>query len=163
MEGSNAWIIIYNMQDWQQLVIIGYILLGLLGTYIGYRKSRFEKDYYRSFVGIFAIYGAFVWADIILFGIFWAIFGLVAIILKSWIFFLLSLSLFWLVRGLGETIYWFNQQFSTFDPTLIHKRGIFKIFDNDKYTSRFMMQVFSQCITVASALATIYLIKIWLS
>ncbi len=149
------------MQNWQQLFIIAYILFGLLGAYIGYRKCRFEKNN-LGHARIFVIYGAIVWADLVVFGIFWAGLASLAIILKSWIFFLLSQSTFWLVRSVGETIYWFNQQFSTIDRNPIYKQAIFDIFDNDKYTSWFVMQILWQCVTVVSALATIYLIKIWL-
>lgn len=149
------------MQNWQQILILIYALLAFFSAILGYKKCRFEKNN-LGIVGFFTIYGAFVWADVVVFGIFWFLFSLVTIFLGDWVLFLLGLSLFWLVRSIGETIYWFNQQFSTIQR---YRASDFpflaKIFHND-YTVYFVLQICMQCVTVVSAILSIYLTKLWL-
>jgi len=47
----------------------------------------------------------FVWGDAVIFGLFWTVALIVAWVLKDWYLFLLIVSVFWVVRSLGETIY----------------------------------------------------------
>ena len=89
------------------------------------------------------------------------IISIVVIILNDWILFLLILSVFWLVRSLGETIYWLNQQFSKINRNPPKKFWTFKFFPQDSLW--FIHQIFWQCIAVISIIFTIYFAKIWLT
>ena len=149
------------MENWQGFLILIYGLIGFYGAYKGYRKSRYENKR-LELSPHFIVYGAFVWADVVIFGIFWFLFSLVCIILNDWILFLLSQSLFWLIRGFGETIYWFNQQFSTISRSSHKDFPFSRFFGNDDYTVWFVMQIFMQCITVVSAILSLYFGKLWL-
>lgn len=136
-------------------------MLGLVGSFEGYRRCRYKKDN-LGWDGIFTIYGAFVWADIVIFGVFWAVASIIVLLINDWILFLLLFSIFWVVRGLGETIYWFNQQFSTvirYSPKSDH--FLVKIFQ-DNYTIWFVLQICMQCITVIAVIFSIYFAKLWL-
>lgn len=149
------------MEIWQRFLIIGWGIFGLVGSFIGFVKCKYKKDQ-LGWDGIFTIYGAFVWADIVIFGIFWAITSLVTLLINNWVLFPFVLSVFWVVRSLGETIYWFNQQFSTvvrYSPEKIP--WLAKIF-HDNYTIWFVFQICMQCITVASLILSIYFVNLWL-
>jgi hypothetical protein len=149
------------MEIWQQSIIV---LFGL-GAFIGFIKSFDEcKRKKRSLsltLQIGPLYGAFVYADLVVFGLFWTIASLGAFFLNDWYLFLLTLSLFWLVRSIGETIYWFLQQFSTINRNPPEKFYIHKIFHNDSVW--FVYQIFWQCITVITIITSIYLAKLWLN
>lgn len=151
------------MTSWQITIILTYGALGLFSSYLAYRKCKFEKKN-LGFIGVtpFILYGAFVWADLVVFGVFWALFSLICILLNDWLLFLLGQSVFWLIRSFGETIYWFNQQFSTIERYSLKDHFFAKIFNYDDYTLWFIMQIFMQCITVISAILSLYFGKVWL-
>lgn len=149
------------MEVWQQILIISYGLLGLVGATIGYFESKTKKNSLGT-VGIFNIYGAFVWADIVVFGLFWFLASLTTIILNNWILFLLTESVFWLVRSVGETIYWFNQQFSTINRNPAKNYWFTKIF-HDEYTVWFVHQIMWQCLTVVSIIFSLYFGRLFLA
>lgn len=149
------------METWQLFLILLYGLGGLLASFWGYRKCKVEKNN-LGLVGIFTIYGGFVWADLVVFGIFWALFSFYSIATRDVLLFALGQSIFWFVRSLGETIYWFNQQFSPINRNPMEKYFMSKIFNNDDYTSWFFMQITYQCICVVSAILSIYFARLWL-
>jgi hypothetical protein len=149
------------MEVWQKILIIGWGVLGLIGSIEGYIRCRYKRNN-LSYDGIFFIYGAFVWADIVIFGIFWAAVSVFIILTNDWILFPLTLSIFWLVRSVGETIYWFNQQFSTvIRCSFKDDHWLIKIFGNN-YTVWFVFQICMQCITVISLILSIHFVKLWL-
>ncbi len=57
------------------------------------------------------LYGAYAWIDLLVFPLLWVILGVILLRLKRPIYFLLAFSCFWFIRSLGETFYWFLQQF----------------------------------------------------
>ena len=149
------------MEAWQKLLIIGWGAFALIGSFEGFRRCRYKKDD-LGWDGIFVIYGAYVWADIVIFGIFWAIVSIVIILANDWLLFLLTLSVFWVVRSFGEMIYWFNQQFSTITRySFKSDHWLIKMF-NRNYTIWFIFQICMQCITVISLIFSIYFAKLWL-
>lgn len=151
----------YNipMTELQSLFISIFSLFAAVGSIKGFIESK--KGNSLGLTYIFRPFGAFVWADMAIFGIFWALSGIVALFLQDWYLFLLIVSLFWLVRSMGETIYWFNQQFSTRKRNPPEKMLLYKIFKNDSVW--FVYQIFWQCMTVVFILASLYLGKLWLS
>lgn len=150
------------MENWQTLLVLLFGTVGLFGAFIAYRKCRYEKNN-LGLTPQFYIYGAFVWADMVVFGVFWFLFSFLTLYLQDSVLFLLGYSLFWVIRSLGETIYFFNQQYSNINRTT-HKDFFFAaVFGNDDYTIWFVMQIFMQCLTVVSLLASLYFGKLWLS
>ena len=105
--------------------------------------------------------GVFVWADGVVFGMFWFLVGMVTFFLNDWVLLLLIYAVFWVVRSLGETIYYFNQQFSEVKRMPGKALPGYKIFD-DEYTIWFVYQIMAQCVTVISIIASVYLFKVWL-
>ena len=149
------------MEVWQKLLVLGWGLFGLVGSFEGYRRCRYKKDN-LCWDGIFTIYGAFVWADIVVFGVFWALASIIVLLTNDWILFLLLLSVFWVVRSLGETIYWFNQQFSTIIRYSPKGNSLLAKIFRDDYTMWFVLQIFMQCITVVSLIFSIHFVHLWL-
>ena len=133
-----------------------YAGLSLSGFLFGLKHCLKNNPY--GLTPIYNLIGAFVWVDAVIFGAFWFITSLVTLYLQSWILFLLALSIFWLVRALGETIYWFNQQFSHRNRNPYHTLWFSKIFPGD--SSWVAIQIFWQCIAVATSISTIYHIKL---
>jgi hypothetical protein len=147
------------MNSIQQVLIAFWGTLALIGFVKSFYECAERKNPY-GLTYIFRIYGAFVWADLVVFGIFWTLISLLALVLNSWYLFLLAVSLFWLVRSIGETIYWFNQQFSTLNKNPINRFLMKRIFHNDSIW--FVYQIFWQCMTVLFTISTIFLASKWL-
>jgi len=109
----------------------------------------------------YEVLGGFVWGDVVVFGLFWFLVSIAVLYLQDWILFLLIVSLFWLVRSLGETIYWLNQQFTPRSNNHPKQYLATKIFKNDSVW--FAHQIFWQCVTVVTIITSIYLAKLWLT
>ena len=146
------------MEIWQKLFIILWGTISLIFFIKGFIECNNKKNAF-GLTPFLNIFGAYVWGDIVIFGIFWALVSAVTLILNDWILFLLIISVFWVVRSLGETIYWFNQQFSKINRNSPKKFWLYKYFHNDSVW--FIHQILWQCITVISIIITIYLVKIW--
>ena len=147
------------MQQWQQLLIAGWGTLALIGFVKSFYECAERKNTY-GLTYVFRIYGAFVWADLVIFGLFWTFVSLISLLLNNWYLFLLFVSIFWLVRSIGETIYWLGQQFSTLNKNPVNRFLMKKVFHNESLW--FVYQVFWQCMTVFFAICTIYLTEVWL-
>ncbi len=147
------------MEIWQQILVSIYLSISLIGMIKGYRESRRGNSYGNCH--FFNIIGAFVWGDTVIFGLFWTLVSTLILTTKDWILFLLILSVFWVIRSVGETIYWFNQQFSTINRNPPKKLLGYKIFQNDSIW--FIYQIYWQCLTVISIVLTIYFAKRWTS
>lgn len=145
----------------QKYFLFFFALSGFLSSLYGVWRCKHKKDN-LGLVGPFIIFGAFVWADLVIFGFFWTLFSLTCLFIADWTLFLLGLSIFWLIRSFGETIYWFNQQFSEKKRSSINMFFFAKIFNNDLYTLWFIMQIVFQCVCVVSAISTIYFAREWL-
>ena len=130
-----------------------FALYSLSGLYYGLLQSKLKRNVF----GLSQFYlplGAFVWGDAAVFGAFWVLLSLTAYFYQSWTLFLLMHSLFWVVRSVGETIYWFLQQFSTVIRHKPETSRLHHIFHDDSIW--FIYHIFWQCITVISILFTIY-------
>jgi len=149
------------MNAWQQVVVLAYGLINLLVSVKGVYESKNNKAAY-GLTPYLTPLGIFAWGDAVIFGGFWTLASIITIVLKDWYLFLLIVSVFWLVRSLGETIYWFNQQFSskTYDWNKPEKLAFHSIFHNDSIW--FIYQIIWQCTTVISIIFSIYFAKMWL-
>jgi hypothetical protein len=148
------------MYSWQYTFLVFWFLFSFVGFVKGLNESKSKNNAYGN-SHIFNLIGAFVWGDSVVFGLFWMLISVVCIYLNDWTLFLLIVSVFWLVRSAGETVYWFSQQFSTIERNPPKKLWFFKYFQNDSVW--FVYQIFWQCILVISIVTTIYLADKWLA
>lgn len=149
------------MESWQQLVIWVYALVNL-GVFLkGYHECKYRKNAY-GLTPYLKPLGIFAWGDAVIFGLFWIAASLISYLLNDWYLFLLIISIFWVVRSVGETIYWFNQQFSSKIYSWNKPENLpwHTIFHNDSIW--YVHQIIWQCYTVVSLIFTIYLAKLWL-
>jgi hypothetical protein len=148
------------MAFWQRILIIIYALTSLLVFIKGFYESKYKKNAF-SLARPLVFWGAFVWGDAVIFGLFWILVSTTTLVLDDWILFLLTLSIFWGVRSLGETIYWFNQQFSTINRNPPEHLPWRSVFHNDSVW--FIHQIIWQCVTVVSIILSIYLASLWIN
>ncbi len=143
----------------QALFVSAVALFNLVTNVIAFRECKYKKNAFglTPFLWPFGIY---VWGDAVVFGFFWFFASVVSIFLNDWLLFLLIVSVFWLVRSVGETIYWFNEQFSTVNRNDPRKLPFHTIFHNDSVW--FIFQISNQCITVVTIITTVYLFHFWL-
>ena len=147
------------MNYWQILIIIFYMAYSTLAFLKGTIESYKGKNTHGSAANFFFT-GSIVWADAVIFGAFWTLASLLTIYLNDWVLFLLFQSVFWTVRAWGESVYWFNQQFSEkINVQPENMRRTYEFFKNDSVW--FVRQVQWQCVMVIGIISTIYLAKVW--
>lgn len=147
------------MTFWQSVFTLLFLFLNLIVLIKGFYETKFKRNAYGLIRPLFFI-GVFVWGDAVVFCLFWILSSIITLILGSWYLFLLIFSVFWVVRSLGETIYWFNQQFSSVNRNPSKNLPLYSIFKNDSVW--FVYQIIWQCVTVLSIISTIYFSDIWL-
>lgn len=147
------------MESWQKLVVLAHLFINLLVFIKGYHECKNKKNAYGETLLLFPL-GVFVWGDAVIFGLFWLGISIFSLILDDWFLFLLFVSVFWVVRSLGETIYWLNQQYSGVIRNPHDKLRFYELFQNDSIW--FIYQICWQCVTVVSIIFSIYLGKLWI-
>jgi hypothetical protein len=147
------------MTAWQKVTIAIWGTIHFLLFIKGFYESNKKKNAYGLTILLFP-FGIFVWGDAVIFGLFWTLSSIATLLLKDWILFLLFISVFWLVRSAGETIYWFNQQFSPIKRNPPETLPLYKFFHNDSIW--FIYQISMQCICVISIIFSIYFAHLWL-
>lgn len=148
-----------NLPLWQQSILVFSFIYALISSYEGYINCRHKRGAFLL-TPQYYILGAFVWGDALIFGIFWMIVNAVVYFLSDWLLWLLIISVFWSIRGIGESIYWFNQQFSTIHRNPPEKLPFYHVFGNDAVW--FVNQVIAQCISVIAIVFSIYFAWAWL-
>ncbi len=147
------------MNFWQNSLVLIFACFSFLIFLKGFHESSRKKNSYG--ITYFLLWmGIFVWGDAVIIGPFWVIASAASYIFQDWILFLLIFSVFWVVRSIGETIFWFGQQFShitRYAPK--HLPGYRFIKDDSLW---FMYQITVQCITVFSIIISLYLANVWL-
>lgn len=142
----------------QQIFLVFFLIfnlfLGIYGFWQTYKKKNAFGEVQTGPLGIY------VWGDAVVFGIFWAGAAFASLIMQDWILFWLIFSVFWLVRSIGETIYWLNEQHASKKRVDIEKKLLYKYFHNDSVL--FVYQITHQCITVITIITSLYLGKLWL-
>ena len=142
------------MVTWQIVLLASYTALSGVFLATGLVQCRRGHAYGR-FLPLNLI-GAFVWGDAVVFGLFWVVASSVILLYGSWWLFLIVFDAFWLVRSIGETIYWLNQQYSTLDRNPPRQLWFYPIFRNNSVW--FVYQTFWQCISV---ITLILLLVLW--
>lgn len=145
------------MTEIQNIVLAILALISIFVWIVSIRRCRRSNAFTET--PLLSILGIFVWGDALIFAPFWLLVAGVGIFLQDWYLVVLTFSLFWLVRSIGETIYWFNQQFSTIErnpPQRLRGYGLVK---SDAVW--YLYQIYWQCITVISIVTSIYFGAVW--
>lgn len=148
------------MADWQKIIVTIYGLFALVTFIKSLYECAWKNNNYQDVLLIWA-FGAFVWADGVVFGLFWFFTALFSLVVDSWILFLLVLSVFWAVRTLGESIFFFNMQFHPLEKYPPKYFAIHKHFHNESVF--FAFQVAWHCVTVVCIVLSIYLSRVFLA
>lgn len=149
------------MNSWQTNIVLLYGITSFILLIISLFKCRTHEGRVGKPWVIGDIFGSFLWMDHIILGVFWSVVSSIVLLLQDWLLFLLILSFFWLVRSLGETLYWFLQQFMPRKGNEPSKFWINKLAPGEGVW--FLNQLYWQCVTVITLLLSIYLSYLWLT
>lgn len=136
------------------------LIAAIIGLLNGYQNTTISKNAYGVTPWLFP-WGIFVWGDGLVIGPFFVIVALITFLTQDFNLMMLLFCAFWLVRGVGESIYWLNQQFSTVIREKPKDVPFFGKMVGDE-SGWFMMQIFMQCIAVFALVGTIYFACSWL-
>lgn len=128
-------------------------LYSLSSFFLGVRNTYYKKNPY-GLTPQFNLLGAFVWVDAVVFGAFFSIVALVSLIFQSVILFCLVFSVFWVIRSIGEQIYWFLEQFADKHRNKPSTLPMAKYFPGESvyiYT-----QIYWQCVSVIAIILSVY-------
>lgn len=139
------------------LIVIAVIsfLLALLALYEISLGKFAEYGPMTMWFGL--LYGAFCWGDLFVFSILWTIISLILLRIKNSRYFWIALFSFWLIRSLGETNYWFLQQFHPETipwPQMFERVWIFKNLTDPQFWVFY--QIRQQSAAVLSLFGLIY-------
>ncbi len=139
--------------------IINLFLAGFSVSRIRRNREKVDFIYWWGFAS-----GAFVYEDMLVFGLLHAGIALVSLLLKNNLVWLVGFLVFWIVRSAGETLYFFLQQFIVplHHPHNIggHFGPIRELFGNISDQKCYIIcQVSMQSILVISILCLIYIFK----
>lgn len=112
--------------------------------------------------------GAFIWEDLLIFSIYNIIACLITFLFNDFRFILIFPICFWFIRSLGETFYWFLQQFHEPDNYPLNKYswsngGLLKLFLGDLSNQKYFIihQISWQVISVLCLVDIIWVFKNW--
>ncbi len=143
----------------QTLFLAVFFLYSLFGFLIGLRQSK--KGNTNEECPYFYLLGAFVMADVVIFGIFWMLVIMATFCIADWLLFPVVLSVFWVVRSGGEVLYWLNEQFAVNHRNKPNKFWFYAYFPNESVW--FVLQIYWQCVLVVSLVSSAYFFVKWLS
>ena len=149
-----------KLELWKQFILALWFLYASYSFYQGYIQCRYKRNPVGYTFRYYPL-GAFVWGDAFILGVFWMIVTSSIFILNDWVLFLLIYSIFWVVRGIGETIYWIGQQFS---HKIRHPHTRLPgqyLFGDDSIW--FVYQVVAQCIAIVATISSLYFARLWLT
>ncbi|MFA5584847.1 MAG: hypothetical protein WDA09_11605 [Bacteriovoracaceae bacterium] len=147
------------MTQWQGFLLVFMALYSLIAAIKGYSQTKIKNNPY-GLAPWFNLLSIYVWADAVIFGVFFFLISVAALFLRDFILFLLIFSLFWTVRSIGESIYWFLEQFAVNHRNPEHTLWLSRWFPRN--SSWIANQILHQCITVIGIIASVYLFKLWL-
>lgn len=136
-------------------LILSGIAITIASIYQSKKGNSFDITYYLFPLGIF------VWGDGIVFGPLWTLAGILFGLIDDPIGLFLFISIFWVVRSAGETIYWLNEQFVKDHRNDYRKMLGYSLVENESVY--FLHQIICQSILVISIMSTIYFAHLWLS
>ena len=92
-------------------LIIFWIVLNLLLLILSFCKVRNSGEEVTFITWAYPL-GAFIWEDLLVFSFYNILASVIILILKDLRYILVFPLFFWLIRSLGETLYWFLLQFN---------------------------------------------------
>ncbi len=143
-----------------QTALTLFLIFNLIIWTIGIYKTSFRHQPNRVVLPLFPL-GIFVWGDAVVYALFWIIASIVCLIRQDYVLFGLILSIFWAIRGLGETMYWLHQQYSPITRNPLETLYGLKIFPHDSIW--FAYQIIAQVVTIAAVISSIYFAHLWLN
>lgn len=147
------------MLFWEQIIVLIFVITSVIFFIKSLREVKNKKNIYGLTPNLFFL-GAFVWGDLIILGPFWIIVSLISLFLNNWYLFLFFVSVFWIIRSLGEIIYWISEQFAGIKRNPPHTLNFHKYIQSDAIW--FIYELFWQCVFVFSLILSIYFCKMWL-
>lgn len=141
------------MYLWQNIIVILFAVYSLGGFFLGFRKTYYKKNPF-GLTPFLNFLGAFVWADGVVFGLFFFLTSLFAIVVQNFLLFCLVYSVFWVIRSLGEQSYWFHEQFTLHHKNPPHTLKMSKFYPGESIWVHY--QIFWQCISVISIISSVY-------
>lgn len=147
------------MLDWQMVIVALYGLGALFILVRGLHECYWNKKSYEEVLWE-RFYGAFALGDCVIFGIFWIIISLAVLFLNDWTLFLLILSVFWTIRSLGETNFWFGMQFAPMKRYPPKYFPIYRFFHDDSVY--FIQQITWQCVATLAIISSLYFGVTWI-
>ena len=147
------------MQQYQLLFLIS-TLVAHIGVFIYALMVCAKKQKTFAHTHLLSLTGSFVWGDVLIFSPFWALVSLVSLYTKDWLLFWVIASVFWVVRSSGEVLYWFLEQFSGHPRNKPENLWGYNLVKSDAVF--FLYQIFWQCMTVISIVASCVLLYQWL-
>lgn len=146
------------MNFWQ-IILIVFGLYSLTALLKGYYKTKIKNNPYGLSYWFNPI-SSYVWADAVVFGAFFFFVSFLCLVLNDFILFLLIFSVFWTVRSIGESIYWFLEQFAVQHRNPEHTLWFSKWFP--KNSSWIANQIINQCIATVGIVLSVYLFSVWI-
>ncbi len=146
------------MEIWQSSIIIFLFLYSTLCFLLGWKNCYLKKNPF-GLTRYFSFLGAFVWVDAVTFGAFFALSALISLVFQDFILFCLIYSVFWVVRSVGESIYWFLEQFANPHRNKPETLKGHKMFPGESIYINY--QIFWQCVGVVSIIASVYFFTKW--
>ncbi|HLE49327.1 MAG TPA: hypothetical protein VI819_04850 [Patescibacteria group bacterium] len=133
------------------IILSGIIIILIFVTAFSIRECLRSRAYSETRL-LFPL-GIFVWGDALLITPFWIFVTFWFLITKNVFVVKIAFISFWLIRSLGEAIYWINEQFATNKKNKPEKFIHFRLLKNDSVY--FVNQVFWQVITAVALTALI--------
>lgn len=145
-------------------VVLGYLILQVILFVLAFYKVFKSKERLEFIYKWAWPFGAFVWEDLLVFSFFNIFFSTVVYILDDIKVGIIFLLVFFVVRSVGETIYYFLQQFNPLPPyphrLHAHFAALRLLLGNISDQKCFILsQVFFQSITVFSATLLILFLR----
>lgn len=143
-----------------QSFLILFSLTNLVVWILGIYHTSFKHHPHQVVLPLFPL-GIFVWGDAVVYALFWVIAGLVCLVRQDSTLFGLIVSIFWTIRGLGETMYWLHEQYTAKNRNLPETLYGLKIFPGESIW--FAYQIIAQVITITAIIFSIYFAQLWLA
>lgn len=148
------------MYFWQFFILLFVTAYSLAAFFLGFRNTYSKKNPY-GLATLFNPLGAFVWVDAVVFGAFFFFASLISIIAGNFILFCVVYSVFWVIRSVGEQIYWFFEQFAQKHRNPPQTLKMSRFFPGESIWVYY--QIFWQCVSVAAIILSVYFFHLLLS
>lgn len=134
-----------------------YGLIAFLSFLFGLKQTYLKKNPY-GLTPFLLPYGSFVWGDVVILGLFWAVVCLVSVFVNNAHFFWVTQAVFWIVRSGGEIFYWFLQQFASIKRDLPATLWGSRLFPGESIW--FAYQLVWQVVLIVSCVSLLMLLNV---